>query len=175
MQKNLFFPALLSLLMVFSLSNCALFNTNKPRSGSRPKPGTSTSSSALRFRQDIVSDAKSLVGSPYKYAGRAPSGFDCSGFTSYVLGQANVKVSPASAVQGTEGKLVDLDRVLPGDLVFFGLDGKISHVALVVERNRDGIVCVHSTSSRGVIVENVSKSTYWEPRIMFARDVIGRR
>jgi hypothetical protein len=31
---------------------------------------------------------------------------------------------------------------------------------------------VHSTSSRGVVVENISTSKYWKPKILFARDVI---
>jgi cell wall-associated NlpC family hydrolase len=126
-------------------------------------------------RKQIIAFAKDQVGADYKYAGQSPStGFDCSGFTCYVLKEYKVKVSPASAVQAKEGKSVSLDRVQPGDLVFFGDSGKVTHVAMVVKRNKDGITCVHSTTSRGVIVENVSTSTYWKPKILFARDVISK-
>jgi cell wall-associated NlpC family hydrolase len=141
----------------------------------RPSTSSNSSTPSMRFRYGVVDDAEKFLGSPYLYAGRDPkTGFDCSGFTSYVLGRNNVKVSPASAAQSKEGKAIDLDKVLPGDLVFFSQDGsKVSHVALVVSRGKDGIVCIHSTTSRGVIMENISTSSYWKTKILFARDVIG--
>jgi cell wall-associated NlpC family hydrolase len=130
----------------------------------------------MQLRNKITDYAQRHVGASYKYAGTSPStGFDCSGFTSYVLKEFKVKVSPASSVQATEGRPIALERVLPGDLIFFGESNtQISHVALVLKRSKDGIVCVHSTTSRGVIVENVSASNYWKPKIRFARDVITR-
>jgi cell wall-associated NlpC family hydrolase len=146
--------------------------TSKPSPKPRPKPYPEAV--ATPFRQKVVDYGQKLVGTQYKYAGQTPStGFDCSGFTSYVMRQNGVVISPASSVQATEGRHVALERVLPGDLVFFGESkNKISHVGLVVKRDKDGIVCVHSTTSRGVIVENVSQSSYWKPKILFARDVI---
>jgi cell wall-associated NlpC family hydrolase len=157
-------------LIVLLLTGCF---TTKPTT---KRPSSSTASTpSMRFRYGVVDDAEKFLGSPYLYAGRAPkTGFDCSGFTSYVLGRHDVKVSPASAAQSKEGKAVDLNKVLPGDLVFFSQDGsKVSHVALVVSRGKDGIVCIHSTTSRGVIMENISTSSYWKTKILFARDVIG--
>ncbi len=125
------------------------------------------------MRRSVVDYAKTLVGSPYKYAGTSPNGFDCSGFTSYVLKEFRVKASNSSSAQAKEGKSVSLEKVKPGDLVFFSDNGRINHVAMVVKREKNGdLTCVHSTTSRGVVVENVSKSTYWKPRIMFARDLI---
>ena len=122
----------------------------------------------------MVTYGQKFVGTQYRYAGTDPkTGFDCSGFTSFVLKEFNVKVSPASSKQATEGRPVALDRAQPGDLIFFGENAKnIQHVALLVKRSSDGLTCVHSTTSRGVIVENVSKSSYWKPKILFARDVI---
>lgn len=129
----------------------------------------------MQARKNIVSKARGYVGSTYKYAGTSPgTGFDCSGFTYFVFKQFNVEVSPSSAEQSRQGQKVALDKVKPADLVFFGDGSRIQHVAMVVERNKDGIVCVHSTTSRGVIVENVSTSTYWSPRLLFARDVLSR-
>jgi cell wall-associated NlpC family hydrolase len=137
---------------------------NKPHAQSISNP----------FRQKVVDYGKKFVGVNYLYAGQSPkTGFDCSGFTSYVLKEYGVVASPASAIQAKEGRYVELDQVLPGDLIFFGdSKKKIQHVALVVSRGLDGITCVHSTSSRGVIVENISQSTYWKPKILFARDLI---
>lgn len=135
---------------------------------------TYTEAVATPFRKKVTDYGKKLVGTHYKYAGQSPkTGFDCSGFTSYVLKENGVTVSPASAIQATEGRAVPLDKVMPGDLIFFGESKKkISHVGLVVKRGPEGITCVHSTTSRGVIVENVSQSSYWKPKILFARDVI---
>ncbi|MBK6929906.1 MAG: C40 family peptidase [Saprospirales bacterium] len=115
-----------------------------------------------------------LEGASYKYAGADPrAGFDCSGFTSYVLKQFGVPVSPASSAQAAEGVPVSLNAVQPGDLIVFGKNKRnIQHVAMVVERSNKGIVVVHSTTSRGVIRENISTSAYWKPLILFARDVI---
>lgn len=163
------------LTLFFAIASLALAcNTTKNTTKSPPKTIKYTESAATPFRQKVADYGKKFVGTSYKYAGQSPkTGFDCSGFTSYVLNEFGVIASPASAVQATEGRSVALDKVLPGDLIFFGESKKkISHVALVVKRGPEGITCVHSTTSRGVIVENVSQSTYWAPKILFARDVI---
>ncbi|MBN8676979.1 MAG: C40 family peptidase [Chitinophagales bacterium] len=149
-------------------------DTTRPVVPSKSTPKSYTNAVATPFRQKLVDYGKKFVGTNYKYAGQSPkTGFDCSGFTSYVMKENGVTVSPASAIQATEGRKVPLDQVMPGDLLFFGESKKkISHVGLVVKRGPEGITCVHSTTSRGVIVENVSQSTYWKDKILFARDVI---
>jgi cell wall-associated NlpC family hydrolase len=127
----------------------------------------------MHFRTGVAGWAQNYTGIHYRHGGRGPStGFDCSGFTSYILEEFQVKVSACSRTQSAQGDKVGLNDVLPGDLVFFGNRGRIQHVAMVVERTKEGIFCVHSTSSRGVVVENVSTSKYWKPKILFARDVI---
>jgi cell wall-associated NlpC family hydrolase len=163
-------------LLLFSVG-CFLKPAETPPSKKKNYPSDATSTSSIRFRYGVVDDAEKFIGSTYQYAGRDPkTGFDCSGFTSFVLARHNVKVSPASSAQSKEGRPVELDKVLPGDLVFFAQDGKtVSHVAMVVTRGKDGIVCVHSTTSRGVIKENISQSSYWKTKILFARDVIGTK
>ena len=170
----------LLLLLIFSaflacdtLSSSVKTPTKTPVK-TKPKSVPYSEAIATPFRQKVVDYGKQFVGTPYHYAGQTPkSGFDCSGFTSYVLKENGVLASPASAVQATEGRYVALANVLPGDLVFFGeAKDKISHVGMVTKRGPEGITCVHSTTSRGVIVENVSQSTYWKTKILFARDLI---
>jgi cell wall-associated NlpC family hydrolase len=127
----------------------------------------------MQFRADVTGYAQNFTGLRYRYAGYSPkTGFDCSGFTSYILDEFNVKVSRSSRTQSAQGLKIALKDVLPGDLIFFGSPGRIQHVAMVVENTPEGIFCVHSTSSRGIIVENISTSKYWKPKILFARDVI---
>ncbi|MEY3248725.1 MAG: hypothetical protein RL742_768 [Bacteroidota bacterium] len=125
-------------------------------------------------REQIVGFAQQFQGLKYRYAGRSPqTGFDCSGFTSFVLKTFDVHVSSSSATQSLQGDRIPFDQVQPGDLVFFGRPGRgIQHVAMVVERNEKGIFCVHSTCARGIVVENILESAYWRSRLLFARDVI---
>lgn len=127
----------------------------------------------MQLREWVSGYAQNFTGIHYRYAGTSPrTGFDCSGFTSYIMKEFDLKVSSSSAAQSNQGARISLDEVLPGDLVFFGSKSRIQHVAMVVECAADGIICVHSTCSRGVIVENISTSKYWKPKILFARDVI---
>ncbi len=125
-----------------------------------------------KIRRNIVNFAEDCIGIPYKYGGNDKSGFDCSGFTSYILSKFNIKVSRSSDLQSREGEMISLDMTRPGDLVFFGRHGNVSHVALVVANNEDGIFIVHSTSSKGVIIENIKESEYWNNKIVTARNVI---
>ncbi len=143
--------------------------------GAAFKPVRVLDAEMLQLREEIVQYAQTFVGLPYRYASRSPEkGFDCSGFTSYVLSKFDAPLSPSSRMQALQGKQVPLSEVVPGDLLFFGRNGQIQHVALVVEKTPGGIVCIHSTR-RGVVLENVHASSYWRPRVLFARDVLGER
>jgi cell wall-associated NlpC family hydrolase len=136
-------------------------------------PAREAGAEMMQLREQITHWAQQFKGLRYRYAGRSPqTGFDCSGFTRYVLGEFDIDVSSSSSTQSRQGKRISLSDVLPGDLVFFGRKGYIQHVAMVVENTAEGIICVHSTCSRGIVVENISTSKYWKPRILFARDVI---
>lgn len=139
----------------------------------QPTTTTTKEDATTRLRKDVTQHSKQYVGTRYKYAGKAPkTGFDCSGFTSYVYSQFDVDLSSSSSTQATQGSKVSIEDVKAGDLVFFGRKGKITHVAMVVSNTKEGISVIHSTSSKGVIIQNISTSKYWKPKIMFARDVI---
>jgi len=166
MVKNDFKLNLLFLGLAFIMTACSV---NERSVVQKKSPNTGNSSS---IRKNIERFAKQQVGVKYKYGGKSPKGFDCSGFTQYVFKEFNVEVSPSSALQAKQGKRVNLKWAKKGDLLFFGKGGKVSHVALILNNKRDGIEVIHSTSSRGVIVENVSKSSYWKKRMLFARSIL---
>ena len=66
----------------------------------------------------IVEVASSLVGVPYVYGGTTPSGFDCSGFTSYVFAQVGISIPRTSTAQRDAGTVVPRDQAQPGDLIW---------------------------------------------------------
>lgn len=65
-----------------------------------------------------IAIAKRYIGVPYVYGGSTPSGFDCSGFTSYVYAQLGISLPHQAAVQQSTVRSVSNPQ--PGDLVFFG-------------------------------------------------------
>jgi|GEM_PF-1477488 len=141
---------------------------------SRPGPNPpAEDADAMCFREALAGWGENYLGIRYRHAGRSPeTGFDCSGFTHFVFKEFGLTLSPSSATQSRQGVQIPLNEVAPGDLLFFGNSTRIQHVALIVKRTEEGIFCVHATCSRGIIVENVSTSSYWAPRILYARDVI---
>jgi cell wall-associated NlpC family hydrolase len=145
-----------------------------PRDPRTPDPAKAAEEAAKALRDNVINSARDLLGTPYKYGGNnSNTGYDCSNFTRTAFQQNGIEdISPSSQVQSTQGRFVWLDKVQPADLIFFGTWQKIQHVALVVKRTEEGIVCIHSTTSKGVMEEDVIKSSYWKPKILFARDVI---
>lgn len=149
----------------------ALFEPATPRSGS----SNTGSSTTTQLRRNIVDKALQQQGARYKYAGESPrTGFDCSGLTHYVFESFNIDLTRTSRSQENDGRTIKVEQVQPGDLIFFRKSraGSVFHVSLVVENTRSGIVVVHSTSSKGVIRENISASSYWKSKVWSARDVI---
>lgn len=144
----------------------------KPDNKTSELPDIPKTEEAL-LRQEAVSYAKTFMGTKYKLGGTTPrGGFDCSGFTSYVMKKVDVAISRTSQAQENNGKKVRLKKVQPGDLIFYRRSplGKVFHVSIVVANKEDGIYVIHSTS-RGVVIDNVTKSSYWSPKISSARSV----
>lgn len=126
-----------------------------------------TSSSALG--NNIVAYAKKYMGYKYVSGGSSPStGFDCSGFTSYVYKQCGISISRSSSAQASNGTAVSKSNLQPGDLVIFNnrANTSIGHVGIYIGGN----TFIHAgNSGTGVITTSLSDSYYQ------ARYVTGRR
>lgn len=82
---------------------------------------------------EIASYAERFVGSPYRWGGESPSGFDCSGLVQFSFGHFGVSLSRTSYGQYQQGYAVSRGNLIPGDLVFFNADGPgASHVGIYV-------------------------------------------
>ncbi|WP_374286239.1 C40 family peptidase [Lactococcus sp.] len=78
--------------------------------------------------EQITQYAKKFLGVPYVWGGSSPSGFDCSGLTSYVYRQVlNKEIGRTSTNQIANGKHVATSQAKVGDVLVF-LDG--SHVGI---------------------------------------------
>lgn len=79
----------------------------------------STSAPATATGAAVIAEARKHVGTPYVHGGRSPGAFDCSGFTSYVFAKFGVSLSPSSAAQRHQGRVVSAAEARPGDLVWW--------------------------------------------------------
>lgn len=97
----------------------------------------------------IVGIAQSQLGVPYVWGGSSPAtGFDCSGFTKWVYGQAGHYLPHSSNAQAGYGSPVSASAVAAGDLLVWS-----GHVAIYVGGNQ----IIHAaTSGKPVKYSNYS-------------------
>ncbi len=172
MNKNVSNLVMLLVMMAIFISACSSLRKADDSYDYRKSSRTSSSSKESALRNDITRYAKKYKGARYKYGGNGPKKFDCSGFTCHVLKKFDVTIPRTSGSQAKEGRKISLRSAKPGDLVFFGKGRKVSHVAIITKNTKSGVFVIHSTSSRGVIEENISHSSYWKSKLLFVRDVI---
>ncbi|MCL1937053.1 MAG: C40 family peptidase [Candidatus Azobacteroides sp.] len=125
-------------------------------------------------RERIIHYAHQQMGTPYKYGGSTPGGFDCSGFVQYVFQKAGYSLPRSTVDQSRVGKKVRRQDLRPGDLVFFKgrnkRQAKTGHVGIVVEKYKNsGFLFIHA-ASRGIAEDN-SEETYWKERFLQARRI----
>lgn len=117
------------------------------------------------LRDQILITAKKQLGTPYVWAGSSPDGFDCSGFTSYVMSKNGSKLPRRAVDQYNDAPKVKVKNAQKGDLVFFDNGSGVSHVGIVISEKGSPLMMIHSSSSKGVIVTDVTKSAYWTKRL----------
>lgn len=98
--------------------------------------------------QALVELAKTFLGTPYRYGGSSPSGFDCSGFVYYLYKSMGVTLNRVAAGQMTNGTWVPKNALQPGDIVgFTNSSGYINHVGIYVGNG----MMIHSPQTGDVV------------------------
>lgn len=123
------------------------------------------SSETSKKRNEIVEYAKKQIGVPYVWAGNDPTGFDCSGFTSYVMKEFDKTIPRRAIDQEKNSKKVKQKNAQKGDLVFFDNGSGISHVGMIISEKGEPLQMIHASSSKGVIITNIIQSEYWLQRL----------
>jgi cell wall-associated NlpC family hydrolase len=116
----------------------------------------------------IISKAKSYRGVPYAWGGTSPSGFDCSGFTHYVMLKNDITIPRTASTQYNSGYWVSKSQLKKGDLVFFTTyTSGASHVGIYLGNNE----FIHASSGAGKVTVSNLNSTYYAQRYLGAKRV----
>ncbi len=160
MLRNIIAICICSLLLIScSTSRKSTASTNENVRTTTPPKNSGTKKKTFDQpldidRNEFVDFAKTLLGTPYKYASAVPSkGLDCSGFIYYVFNHFNIR-APRSSVDFTnEGEEIDAKKAKPGDIILFtGSDnssGIVGHMGIIVENGKE-MKFIHSASGRSV-------------------------
>lgn len=177
-SKYFYFLLGFILLIVASNNYNKNLNTDKSASASIVNyPAEKSSRAPEDSKQEkIVDFAIDHLGIKYTAAGKKPTtGFDCSGFTSFVYRQLGIDIGPSSIVQSKTGEKVTLKEAEKGDLIFFKSptpdNNNIGHVGIIISNTNNNISFIHSSSSRGVVIDNLN-SKHYKSRFRVIRRVL---
>jgi len=158
-------PILAALLFV---TGCAQQPVGPDGSTQVPEPALQPSQEQA-LAGEAAMHAMAQVGSPYRYGGTSPAGFDCSGLVRYSYGLAGLDLPRETREQRKLAAPIDREAELrPGDLLFFrrGRNGTL-HVGLYVGHGE----FVHAPSSGGQVRVERFDAPHWKKRFIEARRI----
>ena len=135
-------------------------------------PPRAPSAASAGAANDILFRAFGLVGTPYRWGGNTPAGgFDCSGLVDYIYRTAArielPRTSRDMAVMDGQ-KVRRMTQLASGDLVFFDIDGAISHVGVYVGKGR----FVHAPNSGGTVRLDDIDGPYWGGHFAYGKRLL---
>ncbi len=140
----------------FVLSGCASFPT---------QPVTEHTSTTGEKAAKI---AETMIGSPYKYKGDNPAGFDCSGLVQYSYQAAGLDVPHGTKALRNRTRAISRN-LQTGDLLFFTERGKkYSHVGIYLEND----IFIHAPSTGGKVRKDSLQDPYWKDHFIDARSFL---
>jgi hypothetical protein len=162
------FTPLIAPLLLAALVGCS----SPPRQAEPSNQAPANSSAPLSTqRQDVVMQAMALLDRNYVYNGKKlHTGFDCSGFVSFVYKESTGVVLRGSAADiASKTRPVPANVAVPGDLVFFNtLGSPNSHVGIYIGSGK----FIHAANERtGVRIDQIT-ADYWAKRLEGYRSVL---
>jgi cell wall-associated NlpC family hydrolase len=82
----------------------------------------------------VIGEARTYIGTPYKWGGNDKRGIDCSGLLVRSFESIGMKIPRTTSQQIDIGKKVSLKKSKEGDLVFFAFGKsrrKVTHVGIL--------------------------------------------
>lgn len=129
-----------------------------------------------RLVTKILDSAQAQLHKPYRYGAKGPNTYDCSGFTRYIYGLFDISLPASSRSQAEIGVPVEPQEMRPGDLIFFKGRNKeldrIGHVGIVIYASEDSLKFIHTSTRRGVTIDDLQQNSYYAPRYVTGRRVL---
>jgi len=114
----------------------------------------------------VAADALTFLGTPYRWGGADPSGFDCSGLVWYLYGRRGIRLPRVAEDQARVGVPVGRDALRPGDAVFFAdTSGYVHHEGVYIGAER----FVHAPHTGDVVKVSSLASPYYAAEYAGAR------
>ena len=108
----------------------------------------------------IARAALDVLGTPYRYGGNNKNGFDCSGLVQYAHSQAGISIPRTTATQFSNAP-VKPDSLQVGDVLFFKLNGRISHNGIYLGDDR----FIHAPSTGKNVTIARTDNPYFQKRL----------
>lgn len=126
----------------------------------RPQQPTATETHDKGQMDRLISEAHKWIGTKYRYGGQSKSGTDCSGMVmALYMDVYGIKLPRSSREQQKFCQSVNKRNLRKGDLLFFSSSKNsrsVSHVGLYIGHDR----MIHASSSRGVIISDITDKYY---------------
>jgi len=155
------------IIRIFSLAITVLGMMSACSSNPASSAGNTAASERVGLQRSVGEQAAAIaveqVGVPYRYGGSSPSGFDCSGLVQYSYSRAGKRVPRTTGQLWSKTRTVGRHELRVGDLLFFNIEGKMSHVGMYLGGQR----FVHAPSSGRTVTVASLDSPYY--RSAFAR------
>lgn len=138
----------------------------KPQNGPKPVP----------YADSLTAFAAQFTGTPYKYTGCDPNGFDCSGFVNYVYKHFGIEIPRTAKDIATIGKPISTKALQPGDILVFGYKSssgklRVQHVGMVHDVGEGSYFSIIHSVSNGVSIDGPMSNSWdhWTQRLLTVR------
>ncbi|MBT8137143.1 MAG: C40 family peptidase [Gammaproteobacteria bacterium] len=119
---------------------------------------------ATTLGASIARTALDMLGTPYRYGGSDPDGFDCSGLVQYAHASHGISLPRTTALQYRHVRQ-EPPNLQPGDVLFFRISGRVSHSGIYLGHGR----FVHAPSSGKQVSVTRTDNPYFRDRLAGVR------